>query len=484
MMFKAAYKPLIIFVFMLSIMTPPTFDGLSFVGPAMADDDDDRDDDRDDDDDDDDDDRDRSRGDGRSDRGSSSRGGGSFKDEVNNFLNLFKRRGVEQRPPKPAQTAGRPVPPLAKYAKNEIVTFGLNDDDLAELLAQNYTLIEDRELTGLASTRAQRLGVPEGQSLEDARALVRALPSGQAADFNHFYRADEALPTNAVALPRPSPCDGPHCVNRALVSWSLDLAKQGKCTGDVTVGMIDTGLNESHETFTKVDLTVHRLTADSADPSRAVHGTAVAALLVGAPDSRSPGLLPGARMVAVDAFHRAGRDERADVFTLIDGLSYLAEQGADVINLSLAGPPNTVLEQAITELDQTHNIVLVASAGNAGPHSDPLYPAAYEPVIAVTAVDRNNNVYRRAVQGGHIDLAAPGVEVWTAASVKGARWKTGTSFAAPYVSASAVLLLSRQPELTPTDVRTMLSEGATDLGAEGRDEVFGHGLVSFDGLCE
>ena len=92
---------------------------------------------------------------------------------------------------------------------------------------------------------------------------------------------------------------------------------------------------------------------------------------------------------------------------------------------------------------------MIAAAGNDGPRAEPAYPAAYDSVIAVTAVDRSGTIYRRAIRGAHVDLAAQGVEVWTAASVKGARWKTGTSFAAPYVTAAVALWLQHDPMLTP-----------------------------------
>jgi subtilisin family serine protease len=98
-------------------------------------------------------------------------------------------------------------------------------------------------------------------------------------------------------------------------------------------------------------------------------------------------------------------------------------------------------------------------------------------------VDREGAVYRRAVRGPHVDLAAPGVNVWTAASVSGARWKTGTSFATPFVSAAAALLREARPELTALEVGEELRRLATDLGDPGPDPVYGAGLLNIGSLC-
>ena len=97
-------------------------------------------------------------------------------------------------------------------------------------------------------------------------------------------------------------------------------------------------------------------------------------------------------------------------------------RGVQVTNLSLSGPPNALLEQLLRRLAEG-GIVIVAAAGNEGPKAGPAYPAAYADVIAVTAVDRMKRPYRRAGRGEHIDLSAPGVDIWTAASISGARTK-------------------------------------------------------------
>jgi subtilisin family serine protease len=193
--------------------------------------------------------------------------------------------------------------------------------------------------------------------------------------------------------------------------------------------------------------------------------------------------VPASRLVALDAFHRTGGDERADAFTLVEALGALAAEGVGVINLSLAGPSNAVLEEVIDRLVFESDIVVVAAVGNDGPSADPAYPAAYDPVLAVTAVDRDGQVYRRAVRGTHVDLAAPGVDVWTAASISGARFKTGTSFAVPFVSAAATILREARPDLTAPEVGEELRRLATDLGDPGPDPVYGAGLLNIDALC-
>jgi subtilisin family serine protease len=353
------------------------------------------------------------------------------------------------------------------------------------LVAQGYSVIEERTIPELG-TITRRFAVPAGVSLDDARDQVRALPSGSDADFNHFYRTEQEIELASAPEPSPgwaAPCDGLHCPAFDQIAWPVAPTRDQSCGVPVTIGMIDTGLNEDHTTFAGAALEVTRLSDETLDPSRAVHGTAVAAILVGSPESRSPGLVPWARLVAVDAFHRAAGDERADVVALIEGLGYLADQGAQVINLSLAGPPNTVLQEAIARLVADEGIVIIAAAGNGGARAEPAYPAAYDGVIAVTAVDFGDGIYRRAQQGDYVDLAAPGVEVWTAASISGARSKTGTSFAVPFVTAAAALVLQGDASLTPAEVEARLIAAARDLGDPGRDPVFGAGAVMAADIC-
>ncbi|MDO5632319.1 MAG: S8 family serine peptidase [Paracoccus sp. (in: a-proteobacteria)] len=384
------------------------------------------------------------------------------------------QRRTIQRQPAPRQPraqptrrapAAVPAPPPPTRAENEIIARGLNEAQLTALEAEGYSIILRRDLAGGQSL--VRLRKPAAVTMDDARAAIAALP-GVTADFNHFYRPEAT-----------AGCSGDDCLIRTMVEWPTNV----QCGAAPVIGMIDTGLNESHDALSQARITLHRIEdIEGVAQSDKVHGTGVAALLVGDADSRTPGLVPHMPLIAVDAFHKSASDERADAFALVQGLDWLAEQDVRIVNMSLAGPMNDLLSEKVGQLDD-RNILIVAAAGNAGPRAAPSFPAAFDRVLAVTAVDRRGQAYRRASRGGHIDLAAPGVEVWTAASIRGARPQTGTSFAAPFVTAAAALMLQENPDLTPADLRDRLRSSARDLGAEGQDDIYGHGLLTLPQVC-
>lgn len=395
--------------------------------------------------------------------GSASTGAGRL------FAPLRRLFGERDRQPRAPRRAA--APPVL-FVAGEIIVLNINAADLQSLLDAGYTVLEQRSSGG--GQTYYRLAVPDGLALPDARDAVRALPSGRNTDFNHFYRPERG----------EAGCKGETCPAYELIGWPGTSSPTGPACPDVgSIGIIDTGINDKHPVFSGSNVTVLRLADETLPASKASHGTAVAALLVGQPETRVRGLLPNARLVAVDAFHRAGRDERADAFTLVEALYALADEGVAVINLSLAGPQNSVVRAAIQDLSTSEGIAFAAAAGNGGPAADPVYPAAYDEVLAVTAVDRNKRVYRRANRGDYIDLAAPGVNIWTAASIKGAKWRTGTSFAVPFVSAAAAILRAQHPSKTPAEIYELLRNAAFDLGDPGHDPVYGHGLLQADGLC-
>jgi subtilisin family serine protease len=311
-----------------------------------------------------------------------------------------------------------------------------------------------------------------------ARQRVRLVDAQASVDFDQFYYLDESIPACIGAE-----CQAAPLVNWAsLVKWSETNASQ--CGPAPVIGVIDTGINVEHDALKGQAIEVLAQPTRRATASLPDHGTAVAALLVGRPDSPTPGLVPEATIIAVDAFYRdGGTADRTDVTSLVTAIEALAERGVRVINLSLSGPANEVLHNAIAAA-QAKGIVIVAAAGNNGAGAEPSYPAAYPGVVAVTAVDQELHVYRRATRGSYVDLAAPGVKVWTASTQGTGSLRTGTSYAVPFVSAAAGVLVASRPDLDTAAVRTRLEESTLDLGQPGRDPTFGFGLIQMAGLCE
>lgn len=189
-------------------------------------------------------------------------------------------------------------------------------------------------------------------------------------------------------------------------------------------------------------------------------------------------------MIVIEAFHRAASGEDiADTYDIVRALDTLYTRGLSTINLSLTGPDNQILARAVG-VAKDKDIVLVASAGNKGPNASPVFPAAYETAVAVTAVSADLRVYRRANRGNYIDLSGPGVAVEVVSAGRATRFETGTSFATPFITAAVVGLRKRLPEASSSDIVAELQRRASDLGRPGRDAVFGWGLLQAGDICQ
>lgn len=354
--------------------------------------------------------------------------------------------------------------PLPEAARDELVVLGLDAAGRAELERLGYRLLRED-----APSRLTLLQLPAGVSVEAALDAVATLLPAALVAPNSYYRNQAA-----------TECTAGICGSWVLAGYEPPTAQ---CTFAPLIGVVDTGVNLAHEMLDGADITLERFGDPVADPSGLRHGTAVVALLVGDPEGRVPGMLPAAKLRVADPFiTAAGGDERADAYGLYLAIASLLTAKVEIINLSLAGPGNALIERAVADADAA-GIPIVAAVGNDGPRSGPRYPAAYASVVAVTAVDGDNRVYRRAGQGEHVDFAAPGVGIATAASVRGVRAQTGTSFAAPFVTVAFAAARSRLPQAMLTELQAAVAAGSIDLGEPGRDPVFGDGLVQIGSPC-
>jgi minor extracellular protease Epr len=302
-----------------------------------------------------------------------------------------------------------------------------------------------------------RFSVPP--DLDADEAILDLVPDAlhNLIDRNHVYSAQSAPLTGLDKLP---------------------LSMLPVCTDNLGIGVIDSAVNTSHPAFHSNESRqqiVQREFVEEDVISLAGHGTAVVSVMVGQGPDLTP-LLPGATVYSAAVAHtRDEAQESVSVMNLLSALGWLATEDLTVINMSLSGPDNRLLAQAVN-IARARGKILVAAAGNDGPHAPPRYPAAYEGVLTATAVDRDGRIYRWANQGKHVDFAALGVSVPVALADGSFGQQSGTSLAAPVVSAFVACALSANGN-SPQQALAQLKQQAVDLGESGHDPVFGHGLL-------
>jgi subtilisin family serine protease len=295
-----------------------------------------------------------------------------------------------------------------------------------------------------------RISVPAASPIDGILARLRAQDPDGVFDRNHLYDRSAS-----------SGSGNPGTMTRALTETAKG----------VTVGLIDTGVDALHPALRGTNVQLNYF-VDQSRKLPETHGTAVVSLLV----SKEFGMLPGAQLYVACVFYEDRRGSSlSEARDLVRALDWLMKLRVPVINMSLSGPPNEVLHAAIERAVRAGHLV-VAAVGNGGPASPPLYPAAYDGVIAVTAVDGEQRVYRRASRGAHVQLSAMGVDV-VAAAPAGLATYSGTSFASPYVAALAAMDYRSLDPQKALEVKESLQANALDLGKPGRDEVYGFGLA-------
>ena len=208
------------------------------------------------------------------------------------------------------------------------------------------------------------------------------------------------------------------------------------------------------------------------------HGTHVAGIAAAALNNGVGivGIAPHARIMPVKVIDQFGFANYSDIAL---GIIYAADNGARVINLSLGGKPDSELLREAVDYARSRGALVVAATGNDG--GAVLYPAAYDPVLAVAATDANDQVAYFSNRGPQVDVAAPGVDIYsTWPWVTGYFTKSGTSMAAPHVSGVAALIWSRHPLSSSVSVEYMITEAAVDVAVPGWDELAGWGRVDAD----
>ncbi|WP_433797092.1 S8 family serine peptidase [Actinoplanes sp. CA-252034] len=218
------------------------------------------------------------------------------------------------------------------------------------------------------------------------------------------------------------------------------------------------------------------------------HGTAVAGIIAGLPDAGTGvrGLAPGATIVPVrvteDTDTRGQQQiprSRSSADAFAEAIRWAAGAGdADVINISLVMPePDPAVRDAVAAAIRA-GVVVVAAAGNGGADAGVAYPAGFAGVVGVGAVGQDGVLADYSQPGGHVDIAAFGDQVTVLSPVRGHRAVQGTSFAAPYVSATAALLRERFPDDSAQEIVDRLLRSADPAPGGVRSSRYGVGLLN------
>lgn len=292
--------------------------------------------------------------------------------------------------------------------KGELIAIDPSGDTIARATSAGFRLLRDERIEGL-ELRVVAFAPPSGDNTREGLARLKKIAPEGAFDYDHVFE-----PAGTALMP----------LGGAAAAGSVS-------AGRTVIGMIDGGVS-AHPSLGSASIEQRGFASRGARGSG--HGTAVASLMVGSA-GRFQGAARGASLLVADVY--GGDPSEGSAVTIARALGWLASRGVRVINMSLVGPANPLLERAISAA-RARGVLIVAAVGNDGPAAPASYPASYPGVIAVTGVDLRNRALPEAGKALHLDFAAPGADMAVALPGSGYASVRGTSFAAPLVTARLI----------------------------------------------
>jgi len=332
-----------------------------------------------------------------------------------------------------------------------------------QALEWGYTLKKQEKLEGL-NLYLLTFDCPPGVDPEDASIELERLQPKSSVGELHKY----SLNSSKVSLVRSQT---PKTFANEMLQWP-----EFGCDSRVKIGIIDGGVSQKF--VNQAPAKIHKVSFIDQIPSETaiMHGTSIASILT------DPARLKGVELysAAVVTQDENGGDYSSPT-AILKALNWMILNDVKVVNISLSGPPNKVLETALNVAAEK-GLIIVAAVGNQGNKSAPQFPAAYESVLAATAVDVEGDIYDKAVRGSHVDFSAPGVDIYINSAGQD-KYISGTSIAAPFITAAIASSSSKVDHNNRDDVIRYFSSSATDLGPEGKDTTFGLGLINAKHIC-
>ncbi len=337
------------------------------------------------------------------------------------------------------------------------------------------TLLSGLRVIALEKSPSYLVEIPEGaRNVEYVKNLLFALnedPNVEFAEPNLIYR---------VTYWPNDPYMGQYLWGMWVIyadkGWDITLGSRS-----VKVCVIDQGIDYNHEDIQANYGYGKDFVDNDNDPfpasSEEIHGTHVAGTIAGVINN-GKGVAGVAQnlLLSCRALNDSGSGTSSAVAQCV---RWCADTGAKVINMSLGSPaPSSELESAVNYAAETAKVVIIAAAGNDG-SSSLNYPAAYPAVISVGAIDTSGQRAYFSNYGSSLDVVAPGVFILsTIPYTNRYAFLMGTSMATPHVSGLAGLILSKNPNLSPSEVRSIISGTAIDMGEIGKDWFYGYGLIN------
>ncbi|HEY9898814.1 MAG TPA: S8 family serine peptidase [Pantanalinema sp.] len=346
---------------------------------------------------------------------------------------------------------------------------------------------------------------PSGYARKHGLTLVRSLGLGM-----HLFKGDRALslleadpgvvfaePNRAIQLPTleaepaPAPAQRAASPNDPLfpaqyapvITGAERVWAEQKGAAEVVVAVIDSGIDGTHPEFEGrllpgYDFSEKQPVAGG-DQDGYGHGTHVAGIIGARQDNGLgvTGIAPGCKLLPVRIFNNSGHTTEG---ASTEAIIWAVDHGAKVINASWGSPSDSEAGRAAIKYAQDKDVVVVAAVGNTGKEWDPSYPAAWPGVVAVAASNDQDGWASFSTWGDWITLAGPGdgiLSTYPLSKGNGYRIMSGTSMAAPAVSAVAALVRSQHPQLSQAQVIERLYATARDTVMTGKDKYVGYGRV-------
>lgn len=315
---------------------------------------------------------------------------------------------------------------------------------------------------------------------EDGRFLM------QFGSYESFLNAFSKLSADSVIIyAQPdSKISTASLTESQTVPWTLECIGIDKYSqalsensglGEVTVAVVDTGIADIATLEGRLVDGYDFVENDNdafADESADSHGTFIAGIIAECTENTNVNIMPV----------RVIKSKTAYVSTVINGIYYAVDNGAQVVNVSMQGAATgcTAVEEAFSYA-ASKDVAAVVSAGNTATDTKNVCPAHIQSVITVSSID-NTLTFAGAFSnyGEHVDVCAPGVGIISYGADGNQKALSGTSMSAAFISAGAALLRMQNPNLSSEEVQAKIKESCLDLGAEGFDVNYGYGLPQFD----